>query len=77
MSEKAKGRIVSEETKKKIGLKSTGRMSKKIINITMNDTFLSITEASKFYNINIGSITEVCRGNRKTAGGYEWRYLND
>ena len=41
-------------------------------------TFSSITEAERYLNKKGGRrhITEVCRGKRKTAYGYKWKYLN-
>ena len=36
----------------------------------------SISEANKKTNINIGKICMVCRNQRKTAGGYIWKYVN-
>lgn len=37
-------------------------------------TYIDIKTAGVENNIHRGSITEVCKGNRKTAGGYIWRY---
>jgi len=34
----------------------------------------SLTEASSILHIHNGSISECCRGKRKTAGGYVWKY---
>jgi len=39
--------------------------------------YISITEAGNKTNINLGSITQVCKGNRKNAGGYKWEYKNN
>lgn len=41
----------------------------KIIN-----TFYGSGEAYRKTNVNAAHIWECCEGNRKTAGGYEWRY---
>lgn len=38
------------------------------------DNYKSIAEANKQTNINKTSIAKVCRGERKTAGGFFWRY---
>lgn len=38
--------------------------------------FESATEAARQTNCQQGKITEVCRGNRKTAGNYQWRYVD-
>lgn len=37
-------------------------------------TWESATEAAKVLNINSSKITAVCRGNRKTTGGFIWKY---
>jgi len=34
----------------------------------------SISKASKENNISKGNINNVCKGKRKTAGGYKWKY---
>lgn len=36
--------------------------------------WISITEASSTLHIHNGSISECCKGKRKTAGGYVWKY---
>lgn len=36
--------------------------------------WINILEATKHYNLSTGVICNVCKGNRKTAGGYIWRY---
>ena len=51
---------------------------KKIVQYDKNMQFIkkwnSILSASIQNNIDSSSITKVCKGNRKTAGGYIWRY---
>lgn len=51
---------------------------KKIVQYTMDNFFVnkweSIKEASIKNNIDSSSITKVCKGNRKSAGGYIWAY---
>ena len=36
--------------------------------------FASITEASNETNTSIANISMCCKGNRKTAGGYKWKF---
>lgn len=36
--------------------------------------FISISEASRELHINVANIVSVCKGDRKKAGGYVWRY---
>ncbi|MBQ1250512.1 MAG: hypothetical protein IIY00_02775, partial [Clostridia bacterium] len=38
-------------------------------------TFPSLSEASRQTGINSSNISMVCKGRRKKAGGYSWRYL--
>ena len=40
-------------------------------------TFEYITEAERKLKINASSISSVCKGKRKTAGGYIWKYADD
>ena len=40
-------------------------------------TYMLIKDAELENNIYNGSISNVCRGKRKTAGGYKWFYAND
>jgi hypothetical protein len=37
----------------------------------------SIQEAALINNIDNGDIGKVCKGRRKTAGGYIWRYKKE
>ena len=39
--------------------------------------FNSISEAGRELSINASNITGVCKGQRKKAGGYSWKYLTD
>jgi len=38
------------------------------------DSFGSLHEASRETNINVANIMSVCKGKRKYAGGYVWKY---
>ncbi len=57
------------------------RKTKKVKQFTINDEhikdFSSIIEASKELNISGGSISEVCKGKRKTAGKFKWEYVEE
>ena len=48
---------------------------KKIYCIELNKIYNSIKEASEDLNIDGSSISKVCKGKRKTAGDYHWRYI--
>lgn len=62
----------SEESK--CNMRKNNTLKRKIINLSTEEIFDSITSASDKYGIHISSISKVCRGDRKSAGGYEWRY---
>lgn len=49
---------------------------KKVKNVETGEIFNSITEASKKHNVCDGSISQVCKGKRKTAGKYHWEYVD-
>lgn len=50
---------------------------KKVICISTNEIFDSISEAGEKTGAPKASISHVCRGNRKRAGGLEWMFLED
>lgn len=87
------GKILNEETKIKIGLKSKGnkyrlgtkhtketieKKSKKVLQFDKFNNFINefigAKEAEKLLNISQSNISEVCRGKRKSAGGYIWKF---
>lgn len=43
-------------------------------NIDTGNIYNSVTEASKATGTNMSKIVDVCRGRRKTAGGFQWAY---
>jgi hypothetical protein len=61
---------------------SNGGSGKKIAVIKMDldgkelETYLSVSEAERMCNIFGTSISAVCRGKNKTAGGFKWKYLD-
>lgn len=57
------------------GLNSTHHKS--CVQIETGDFYYTLTEASKCTGANKSKICEVCQGNRKTAGGYHWRYATE
>lgn len=68
---------MSEAHKKAIG----EAHSKKILQFTKSGEFLrewqSMNEASRQLKINCGNIWSCCRGKRKYAGGFVWRYATN
>ena len=86
ISEVNKGRKLSEETRKNMSKghknpseetrkKISESQKKKIYCIELNKIYNSIKEASEDLNIDGSSISKVCKGKRKTAGDYHWRYI--
>jgi group I intron endonuclease len=54
--------------------KQIATISNKVICIETSITYSSIKEAGELNNIDPSCISKVCRGKRKTAGGFHWRY---
>ena len=50
---------------------------KSVMNIEDNKVFESIKEASEYYKLQPGKISECCKGKRKTTGGYHWKYVTE
>ncbi|MBO5867261.1 MAG: hypothetical protein J6Q55_04355, partial [Clostridia bacterium] len=50
---------------------------KKVVNIDTNEVYDSINEASIATGANARSISNCCRGKRKTAGGYHWKFFKN
>lgn len=74
-----KGRTFNEEWRRNLSLAHLGKKPiatmKKICNITIGEIFESITEAANKYKISRSHISTVCKGKRKTVGGFEWKYI--
>jgi hypothetical protein len=49
-------------------------LSKSVVCIELNLTFATMTEANKRTGVDISGIAKCCKGKRKKAGGYHWRY---
>ena len=77
-----KGKHLSEETKLKMSVSRKGKKlpqnRKKVSQYDLNgnyiQTFNSLKEAQEKTNIAKSSICTVCRGIRKQAGGFIWKY---
>ena len=61
----------------KLKKKTSGTNKKKVLCIETNEIFESATEAAHSKGISFGNICAVCRGDRKTTGGYHWKYITD
>lgn len=57
------------------------KLSKKVIQYSLNGVYVSefygISEAHRETKVNLGHISEVARGNRKSAGGFIWKYVEN
>lgn len=77
MSDAQKGKKMSEEAKRKISeaMRNRKDLSKEVICIETEEIFESTMDAQRKTGINGGSISEVCNGKRKTAGGFHWQFV--
>lgn len=71
--EKLKGRKISPE----ILQKRSAAQGKRTICVETNIVYVSINDASRKTGINASTIWSVCKGKRKTAGGYHWKYAEE
>lgn len=69
-SKQRKGRVESEEWKKKISIGGF----KKVINLDTLEIFISVKAAADKYNLKDTHISRVCKGKRKKTGGYRWMH---
>lgn len=74
-SKERKGVKMTEEFKHKARYNKVN--SKRVINIETGEIFVTIAEAARIYNIKSEHISRVCRGQRKTTGGYHWKYADE
>lgn len=50
---------------------------KRVRNIDLDQEFYSASEAARFYNLSSDAIASCCRGEKNTAAGYRWEYVNE
>lgn len=70
----------NEKEAYRLGLKKPRINRKKVMKLDKNNNIIKIYESLnsvKEDNYSVGNIGEVCNGNRKTAYGYIWRYVNE
>ena len=67
-----KGKLTNQETINKI---KEAKKQYDILCVETNIKYDSLRDAFKNTNINFHHIAEVCKGQRKTAGGYHWKYI--
>ena len=65
----------------RIGLKHSRIKPKKVKQYDKNNNLIniwnSVNEAGRQLSISDGNICECCNGNRRTAGNFIWRYVNE
>ena len=76
------GKHHSEEARKKISDSAKGRVSCRrnrinVLCIELNKIFNDATTAGKELSLDGSGILKVCKGERKTCGGYRWKFIND
>lgn len=59
-----------------MGLSKTKRIQQYDLNNNLIKKWESISEASNQLKINCGHIGSCCKGDRKTAGGFIWKYTD-
>ena len=78
MSKSRKGVKFSKERRNdmSIRMQENHHGKRRVENITTKKIFGSIKDAAIFYNLNKSHICLVCRGHRKSTGGFMWRYVD-
>lgn len=86
------GRKHSEESKLKMSIQRKGlahltenqvkrlresHHTVKVINLDTGEVFNSVKAAANAYNLKDTHITRVCKGKRKTTGGFRWAYYKE
>ena len=70
---------ISKERKRFFKEHPEKKTTKRVYQLSLNGRFLnewnSMTEAANFYQIDIRNISAVCKGKRKSAGGYSWQLV--
>lgn len=80
LSEVVKGFKHSEEAKAKMRGIHSGENhpnARAVICIETGEKFECMNTAAKKYNIQLPNLVKCCKGERKKAGGYKWRYADE
>ena len=75
------GRRHTDEAKRKVSQANKGRIShrrnrNRVYCVELNTEFIDATDAGRMLKIDSSAILKCCRGERKTCGGYHWRFIN-
>lgn len=76
------GKIVSDETKKKLaeakkGISPVNKNLTNVFCVELNMKFDSASDAAKELNIRSSNILECCKGVRNTAYGFHWKFADE
>lgn len=74
------GKHQTEEAKEKNRIAHMGKnnkTSKPVVCVETGEIFASMGEAGRCKNCNDTTINKCCKGVKKTAGGFHWRYATD
>lgn len=66
-----KGRVCSNETRAKL---QAAQIKCAVMNLDTGETFEGIHAAGRAYGLEPSKICAVCKGKRKSTGGYRWAY---
>lgn len=71
------GKRLTEEHKSKISKSCKGRkvQGRAVLCVELDKVFPSVMDAERETGIPNTNIVNVCKGKRKTAGGYHWQYI--
>ena len=50
---------------------------KRVRNIDLDQEFYSASEAARFFNLTSDAVASCCRGEKSTAAGYHWEYVEE
>lgn len=75
------GKHHTHDAKQKVSAANKGKISVRrnrnmVYCIESNTTFNDATEAGKVLNLDGSAILKCCRGERKTCGGFHWKFIN-
>lgn len=69
------------EQRKHIAKENSKKLCKKVIQLSKDNEYISnyqsIRDASRALNIDASHISDVCKGKRKSAGGFIWKLLKE
>jgi group I intron endonuclease len=78
------GRVLPPEEMERLRLANIGRPSgvnKHVVQLDLNNNFIaewdSAKKAGESLNIDFSTITKCCKGKRRTAGKFKWRYKDE